>query len=304
VAAGVARRRRRAVARGRRRAVAQLPLGDLVVDERDRPAGAVQLDAPRAPRIGGRRRLDRAEAAAHELEVRDDGVLHLDAAVEAVGRAGVDALDVAGQPEEHVDVVDRLVDEGPAAVERPGAAPCRAVVVLGRPPPLHGHAPQHQVTESSASHRGPHRRRMRLESSLVDDAEGDPGALAGVDHLVGAPQAHLDRLLDEHVLAPLGRRDRVVAAQSTWGAEDDGVDIFVLDESRWLLVVARPLLHRQCRGAPPAGHRDEPRALGPTQSGGVRPGDVPGTDDSESQHVRPFRSRRRRPRATLRGTSR
>ena len=63
------------------------------------------------------------------------------------GGQGLDRVDVAHQPVEQVDVVDRLVHQGAAAVEVPGPAPAAGVVVLLGPPPLDVGVAQGQAAE-------------------------------------------------------------------------------------------------------------------------------------------------------------
>src|SRR5207249_692853 len=74
------------------------------------------------------------------------GVLALDL-VQQRRRPGLDAGDVAEQPEEQVDRVDPLVHQRAPAVEGPPPAPARQPVVVGGPVPGHAgrdaqHAPQ------------------------------------------------------------------------------------------------------------------------------------------------------------------
>ena len=62
-------------------------------------------------------------------------------------RQGLDRVDVAHQPLEQVDVVDRLVHQGTAAVEVPGPAPAARVVIRLGPPPLDVRVAQGQPAE-------------------------------------------------------------------------------------------------------------------------------------------------------------
>ena len=97
--------------------------------------------------IGARGRLDDAERAVLEPQGGDGRVFDLDPLVGQRGGQGRDRVDVAHQPVEQVDVVDRLVHERAAAVELPGPAPAAGVVVLLGPPPLDVGVAQGQAAE-------------------------------------------------------------------------------------------------------------------------------------------------------------
>ena len=78
-------------------------------------------------------------------------------------------LDVAHQPGEQVDIVDRLVHEGAAAVEVPGSSPAAGVVVLLGPPPLHVGVAQGEAAEPAACDRflEPEVGRVNREGKMV-----------------------------------------------------------------------------------------------------------------------------------------
>jgi hypothetical protein len=114
----------------------QVGSDDPVMFKNERALGAGQLDAPSEAGVDGCRRLQRAEGPAAEFERGDDRVLHLDV-VERRDGPGVDALDIAHQPQQQVDCVHPLIHQCPAAVQGPRAAPARAAVILRRAIPLH-----------------------------------------------------------------------------------------------------------------------------------------------------------------------
>ena len=62
-------------------------------------------------------------------------------------------LDVAHQPVEEIDVVNRLVHERPAAVEIPGAPPAARIIILLGSPPFDVGIPQGQAAEPATRDR-------------------------------------------------------------------------------------------------------------------------------------------------------
>src|SRR5260370_3833999 len=116
--------------------VSEIGGDDAVVFENDGSFGAGDFDAAGIAGIGGGGGVENAQGAAGEFEDGDGGVFGFDF-VKLGGGARLNASDVTEEPQEQIDGVDALIDQGAAAVERQSAAPARIGVVLGRAIPLH-----------------------------------------------------------------------------------------------------------------------------------------------------------------------
>lgn len=109
---------------------------DAVVLENDGAFRAGDFDAARIAGISGGGSVENAQGAAGEFEDGDGGVFGFDL-VKLSGGAGLNANDITEQPEEQIDSVNALIDQGAAAVERQSAAPARIGIILWRAIPLH-----------------------------------------------------------------------------------------------------------------------------------------------------------------------
>ena len=173
--------------------------------------------------IGARGGLDRAQGPVLEPQAGHGGVFDLDAMVGQSRRLGHDRLDVAHQPVQEVDVVDRLVHECPAAVEVPGAPPAARVVILLGSPPLHVGVSQGQAAESATCDGLLEANVGRREPRREDRAEANAGRFAGLDDRVAPRQRDLQRLLDDHVLAGAGRLDGRISMGAAGSANADDI---------------------------------------------------------------------------------
>src|SRR6202171_3507359 len=117
------------------RGIAEIDGDDAIVFEDYRAFGGGDFEAAGIPGICGGGSEKRGYGAAGEFEVSDGGVFGFDFVQEG-GCAGLQTHYVAEQPEEQVDGVDGLIDEGAATVEGEGAAPFGVAVVAGRAIPL------------------------------------------------------------------------------------------------------------------------------------------------------------------------
>src|SRR6266481_504044 len=90
---------------------------DAVVFENYGTLGAGDFDAARVAGIGGGGGVENTQSAAGEFEDGCGGVFGFDFMKQS-GGAGLNASDITEEPEEQVNGVDALIDEGAAAVER------------------------------------------------------------------------------------------------------------------------------------------------------------------------------------------
>ena len=124
-----------------------------------------------------------------------------------------------------IDVVNRLVHQGAAAVERLRSLPAALVVIRLRSPPLAGRLAERQAAEAPCVDGGLERRVRVVKPRREDGAELDLVLVARVDDAVAALGGDLQRLLDDDVLAGIRGRDgglHVIAARR---GDDDDVHI-------------------------------------------------------------------------------
>src|SRR6185503_20950394 len=97
----------------------------------------------------------------------------------------------------------RLVHES-AAVELPGAAPRRAVVVGLRTRPKDVHVDHVDAAKALFFDRALHELERRVAAVLLDDEEKDPGPVAGRDHVFPILPSGGHRLLGHDMASGLG----------------------------------------------------------------------------------------------------
>jgi len=131
------------------RRIAQVGGDDAVVREDYSAFGAGDFEAAGVAGIRGGGGEQRADGAAGEFQVGDGGVFGFDF-VQDGGGAGLDANYIAEEPEEEIDGVNGLVDECAATVEREGAAPLGAAVIVGRAIPLDASVDEERFAEEAA----------------------------------------------------------------------------------------------------------------------------------------------------------
>src|SRR6266699_3480139 len=109
---------------------------DAVVLEHDGALGAGDFDAAGIAGISGGGSVENAQGAASKFENGGGGVFGFDLVKKCAG-TGLHANHVTQQPEEQINSVNTLINQGAAAVEGERAAPARIGVVLRRAIPLH-----------------------------------------------------------------------------------------------------------------------------------------------------------------------
>src|SRR5260370_39764010 len=105
------------------------------------------------------------------------------------------------EPEEQVDGVNALIDQGAAAVEGEGAAPAGIGVVLGRAIPLHAGVQAEGLTEQALIEPIFELANVGLEAVLKNQAELDFGFFCGLDEGGLARGGELDGVFGADVQA-------------------------------------------------------------------------------------------------------
>ena len=144
----------------------------------------------------------------------------------------------AHQPGQQIDAVDRLVHQGAAAVQFPGAAPGAAVVVLLGAVPLDVRVADCQSAEAALVDGLLDQLRRFVKPRGKDRGQHDARLVAGVDDLVAAFERDLQRLLDDHVFARPGRRHGRLQMGTAGRADRHHVDLRV-GQHRVQIVVGR-----------------------------------------------------------------
>ena len=115
------------------------------------------------------------------------------------GGLRADFDDRSHQPREQIDAVDRLVHQGPAAIEFPGPPPRPAVVVRLRAPPGYNGVAEHQSTKSLLLNQVMHLAGDRIEAVLANDSQLHAGLLLHPQHLLNRLAADIHWFLDDHM---------------------------------------------------------------------------------------------------------
>src|SRR2546421_7026658 len=116
------------------------------------------------------------------------------------------ALDLGGrphEPQEHVEVVRRLVDEYAAAFSVPAAAPRVGAVVARVAPAIHEEDAEARLADLAGVDGLLHPSHRLVPAPLTDNAERHPEFLRGCQHGVAVGQARGPPLLDPDVKARL-----------------------------------------------------------------------------------------------------
>src|SRR6266699_293058 len=179
---------------------------DVVVLEDDGAFGAGDFHAARVAGIGGGGRVENAQGAASKFENGGGGVFGFDL-VKKRADTGLDANAVTEQPQEQVDGVDTLIEQGAAAVESERAAPARISVVLRRAIPLHAGVHYEGPAEKALVEPALEFANVRLHAILKNHTELDFGLSRGCDEGVGACRADFDGFFRQDVQAAAGRGD-------------------------------------------------------------------------------------------------
>ena len=166
-----------------------------------------------------------AQRPAPEAQRGHRGVLHLDVGVVEVGRPAHQLLHLAHQPQQDVELVGRLVDQHPAALSLPRAAPGVALVVVPAAPAQDGRRAQHGPPDPAGSIASFTRRTEGYQRRWETVPSFTPAAAAGRDHPVAVRQAGGQRLLDEDVHAGAGGRHGGLRVVRVRGADRDRVHL-------------------------------------------------------------------------------
>jgi hypothetical protein len=128
-------------------------------------------------------------------------------------------------PQQQIDIVDGLVHQGAAAVERFGPLPAALVIILLRAPPFTGRFAQRQPSEAPGVHGGLEGAVGVAEARGEDGAELDPVGLTGFDDAIAALRGDLQRLLDHDMLAGFGGGDGGLQVSAARRGHDDDLHV-------------------------------------------------------------------------------
>ena len=259
-----------------------------VVLQDDGSFGRRQLHSPRVPGIGGRRRFERRANAAVELEDGQRRVLDFDL-VQQRRRGAQHAAHRAEQPHQEIDRVDALVDQRAAAVERTGAAPAGAGVVLGRAVPLDPRRGEQRASERARPQQLPKPDERRLRAVLEQHAETHARCAAPRRSSRSAAATVTSIGFSTSTCSP------AAAAAMPWSAcTPDGLPMITASSGRWAskrrqFVVRHTTVQLgQPRRAGVVGavHRDDLDAGNLATGARVRLADVAGADQCDVRHGR------------------
>ena len=190
--------------------------------EDDGAFGAGDFDAARIAGVGGRGGVENSERAAGKFEDSGGGIFGFDFVKQRAG-ASLHANNITEQPEEQVDGVDALIDQGAAAIQGKCAAPARIGVVLRRAVPLHAGIDDDGPAEEALIEPALELANVGLHTVLKNDAELDIGFFCGFDEQVGARSADFDGLFRENVEALTCGGDALRSVKSGGGTDDDEI---------------------------------------------------------------------------------
>lgn len=203
-------------------ASAEIGGDDAVMFEDDGAFGAGDFDAARIAGVGGRGGVENSERAAGKFEDSGGGIFGFDFVKQRAG-ASLHANNITEQPEEQVDGVDALIDQGAAAIQGKCAAPARIGVVLRRAVPLHAGIDDDGPAEEALIEPALELANVGLHTVLKNDAELDIGFFCGFDEQVGARSADFDGLFRENVEALTCGGDALRSVKSGGGTDDDEI---------------------------------------------------------------------------------
>ena len=220
---------------GGRASVAEISCDDAVMLEDDGAFGAGDFDAARVAGIGGSRGMENAECAAGEFEDGGGGVFGFDVVKKSAG-TGLYANDVTEEPEEQIDGVDALIDQGASAIERICAAPARIGVILGRAKPHDAGVYYDGPAEEALVEPAFELANVGLRAVLKNNAELDIGLFCGFDEGIGAGGADFDGLFREDVQAAAGGGDALRGVEARGAADDDEVHGAMIEKGVEVLI--------------------------------------------------------------------
>ena len=166
--------------------------------------------------------MENSERAAGKFEDSGGGIFGFDFVKQRAG-ASLHANNITEQPEEQVDGVDALIDQGAAAIQGKCAAPARIGVVLRRAVPLHAGIDDDGPAEEALIEPALELANVGLHTVLKNDAELDIGFFRGFDERVGARSADFDGLFRKNVEALTCGGDALRSVKSGGGTDDDEI---------------------------------------------------------------------------------
>jgi len=207
-----------------------------------------------------------------------DDALHRVLAGGEVGHRGT------GDPLEGVDPVDRLVHQGPSAVEGFGALPAARTVIGVVPPPGHVACGHGEPAKPASRRRGVHGLDDRVEPLREDRPERHAPLGGRRDHPVDPLERDLERLFADHRHALADRGERRIEVGSRGRGHGDEIGLLAADHRRRIGVPAAAKLSREAAALllGPARGRHERDAGNVGQGPGMQPGDRTDADDGRS----------------------
>ena len=213
------------------------PPTDLSLVEIDRTQLSVQHNLRLFSGIHRRGALDHPIRPALERNQRHRRILHLDIPHEMIRlRVHRNHRIVPHQPQQEIHAVHALIHQRAASVQRPRAAPTRAVVIFLRAIILQIRIRQHHLSQIPAHHRFPHLLRDLVRAPLKDAAQFYLVNLRGPDHRINLIQLNLDGLLAQHVHARLRRCDHDLRVRAGRGAYRNNIHVLARHQLLVILV--------------------------------------------------------------------
>src|SRR6516162_443992 len=164
-------------------------------------------DGLREPRMNTRSSLNHSERATREPQATNSRILNFDPLVRECRRESGYVAYRAHEPGKKIDIVNRLIHQGTAAVQRASSFPAAFVVVGLGPPPLASGFSQRKTAESSR-HDGGFQCLVRVaETRRKDRAQLYTVTITRVDDLIAAFKRDVERFFDDNMLAGGRRRD-------------------------------------------------------------------------------------------------
>ena len=273
--------------------IGQVPLQarlSLVVD-RAAPA-AKELQPFGIAGEGRGRRLDQPEAAVRVVQQRQRGILDLDGMVQRA-RSGGDTHGHAGQPDQQIDGMDRLIDQHAAAFVLPRAAPGPAPVVrIGPMPEGVGAGPQ-QPAQPAGVQGLFQAEGEPLVPALENHAQGHAGTVTRGDHRIALGGVAGHRFLAQHVHAGLGCGQRHRRVQVVRGADGDDIGLRLRQQLPVIGVPRAAVLGRERAAAVflARGNRHKLGSRHATNGGGMDRRNVADPDNCETHQRTPIADR-------------
>ena len=121
--------------------------------------------------------------------------------------------------------MDRLIHQHAAAIERPGAPPRAAVVILLRAPPQDVRVPQHEAAEGLFFHQRAHPHRGGIEAVLADHCQIHAGLALRLQHALHGGARYFHGLLHDDVPPTFHDGNGVLTVHAAGRADIDDVQV-------------------------------------------------------------------------------